>query len=213
MAIIILKRNIRFNALGNIYFVLIIILYIVNFSILLENMSSSSGRSSSGGGVKAKGSTYDVNESLQFATVLLDGLTEKIIENMANVDDKLLESWRDQILNSSKDSANLTNENKDINTLIHEIESKQIKNFATNTIADRINEVKEISKKRLSKFDGSTTDNYKKIKKAFDRKLSKGDDDDEDLVVNNKLTEADFKCPFSGTKYVEPMKRFVQFVI
>lgn len=171
-------------------------------------MSSSSGRLSSGGGNKGKASTYDVNETLQFTTVLLDSLTEKIIENIANVDDKSLDTWRVQILNASKESANLLNENKDISNLIREIESNQIKNFTSNSIPERINEIKQISKKRLSSFDGTKGESYKRIKKAFDRKLATADDEDEDLVVNDKLTEADFKCPFSGLKYDQPMKRY-----
>ena len=169
-----------------------------------RRISSESHSSSSNN--RANFSTYDVNESLQHLTVLLETLSEKVIEN-ENVKEETLKELKDKILDISKETAVLAYDNTNITTIISEITNRQINNLTSNTISDRIAEVKEIAKKRFpNNFDGANSDSYKKLKMSFDRKLN-ASNDDEDLYMADKLTEADFKCPFSAMPFVEPMKK------
>jgi hypothetical protein len=136
-------------------------------------------------------------------------MSEKLIEN-ENIKEDKLKGLKDKILDISKEASVLSHDNTNINTIINEIASQQINNLTSNTISDRIVEVKEITKRRFPQpFDGTNSESYKKLKVLFDRKLNSKDDDEEDLFMTDKLTEADFKCPFSGTKFVEPMKKYV----
>lgn len=159
----------------------------------------------SAGSSKAK---FNVADSLMEINAMLENLTEKIIEHAAtqDTDPKTMESLTEKILNLSKETAVACQESKEANKLINEIETKQIKNFASNHVLERIKEVKLLHQKRSANYDGSTAESYKKLKKMLS---DSNNDDDEDLVVSEKLREADFKCSYSGSQFVEPMKKYV----
>ena len=179
-----------------------------------SSSSAAPRRSSSESNNRAKSSTYDINDSLQELTILLETLTERLLENENMTEDSLNE-MKNQVLKLSKEISVLSSDNSNINAIITEISNRQLHNFTTTTISDRLTEVKALAKRKFPKqIDGTNSENYKKLKTLFEQKLnSNNNNDEEDLFMTDKLTDADFKCPYSATNFIEPMKKFVALTL
>ena len=149
-------------------------------------------------------SVYDFSISLES---LVDKITDlKKDAGDDNSDDKKIELWHTKILDLAKEASLLQHYQDQTSLLMSEIDRKAVQGFQYETDADpttRIKAINELFTQRVNQYDPLSGDAYKKVH----LKLNPDDMGGEDVIVDGRNTEHDYKCPYTGTDFVEPMKK------
>lgn len=164
-----------------------------------------------------------LNETLTFCAVELEMIAQKVVQNAEDMPNEIISTWSEQLK-----AVSLAVATSQVRAEVFRAEIQELKNSRGVPPAQpsssssssspsggesflSLAAVKDRICKRCNDQKANDSQSYKKICGI----LSPEDEsDDVDIrVVNRVETEADFKCPYSGMKFVEPMKKYALLVI
>lgn len=141
-----------------------------------------------------------------FCNVFLEELAKKLNSNLPEgIKPEVSDEWKKKVIELAGHSMSISFHEEQCKKIISELETNTIKDFKSDKLEDRVEEVRAILKKRSQGFDPNTNDSYKRIKNML-KQASSGDDDVE-VFENGTSRDTDFKCPITSMAFVEPMKK------
>jgi len=141
-----------------------------------------------------------------FCNVFLEELAKKLQHQLPDgVKTEVSDEWKKKVVELAGQATSISFHEEQCKKIVSELETHAIKDFKSDKLEDRIEEVRAILKKRSQGFDPNTSDSFKKIKNMLIP--SNRDDDDIEVFEDGTNREANFKCPITGSAYVEPMKK------
>jgi hypothetical protein len=149
-------------------------------------------------------SGFSNSKDFEKCGLFLDSLLDKILLYQDEFKSSRLDEWKERILELSKKTSELQNKDEQLEIIMKDFSFKSNNNDNLENISleKLTEEVKETLRKRIMNFDPTNSGFYKRIKSK-----TSPDDNDDDLIITGKSKEIDFKCPFTGTIFVEPMKK------
>jgi hypothetical protein len=149
---------------------------------------------------------FDIESTLLNCNVRLDLLTDKIIQNQNQLDLGSIDQWKDTILALSQENCKLLQYEKEVGKIINDIRNDHI-NLPNQSFDDCMQYVENMLNARVQNLDGTSIDTFKTLKRKLEPKSLS---EDEELVIQeNSMTEADIKCPVTSKIFVRPLKRYV----
>lgn len=141
-----------------------------------------------------------------FCNVFLEELSKKLHQQLPEgIKPDVSDEWRKKVVELAKHSASIAFHEEQCKNIISELQTHAIKDFKSDKLEDRIEEVRGILKKRSQKFDPNTSEAFKRIKNML---MPSADGDDEiEVFEDGTNRDAEFKCPLTGVAYVEPLKK------
>jgi hypothetical protein len=154
------------------------------------------------------GKSNSVNESLGFAKMQLENFAERIAKNEEKISRERITEWTTMVISIANEIDDVESFENEMNGAINEYTSSEVNLNSSSKISEQTNDIMEIIKKRqISKVNDNEHGQFAtEIKKYFITS------DNEDLIVNTTYTDADFKCPYTQTKMIEPMKKYVDLI-
>ena len=163
-----------------------------------RNQSSSSSTSQPKGGKISH---------VVFCNVFLEELAKKLQHQLPEgIKPEISDEWKKKVVELAGQSTSISFHEEQCKKIVSELEKDAIKDFKSDKIEDRIEEVRAILKKRSQGFDLNTSDSFKKIKKMLIPSANR-DDDDIEVFEDGTNRDGEFKCPITCTAFIEPMKK------
>ena len=147
-----------------------------------------------------------VDSGYEFSTLMIEDLASKIAEKesfLKRIAEDVHSRLKERIINLMKENASLKHALDEKKKIANEIDQGIFdESLNCDNISLKQTEFKVIFRKRLNNFDVDKAEEVKKV-----RQILLPSDDDEELQISEQIRESDFKCPVTGMRMVDPMKR------
>ena len=165
-------------------------------------MASYSSSSSNGGGL----AIATVSDNINACFFQLECLAETFGQNGVKIDKEKLAIWKLRLKESAKQCATTLAMDTSCKAVIDEY-NRTNDNATEGNEEGTTTRLKENVKQRLANFRPEQSIRYQKVCEILEPKKRSDDDD----IVEMEAEDSDhtFKCPFTATKMVMPMKKYV----
>jgi hypothetical protein len=167
------------------------------------------GRLSHGGYSGGKADRAFIGNSLKQSQIILENLAQTLKKNKEGLDKNEIAKWQKKIVSISENAAKIRREEElrdsVLNEVLADVTGKRKENDSENIDHNEVFNISDTKmKEKMQKFNPADDHIVKKIMEL----TQQTDEDDEDAVLMDaELTDAQLVCPYTKLKMAEPLKK------